>query len=170
MHKTIQRLAIGLAVAGLATGAALAQSTSTETDPSSNAGQGYAASGGGWHRHEPGQHFLRLFRKLGLSADQKAQVQSILADAQAARQKNATDRQAARAQMAALANPGDPNYAAAVQTAKTRAAEAIQKRSDLQVSLYNVLTPQQKAQLTQLIAERRAQRSAGVQAHGGPAA
>jgi Spy/CpxP family protein refolding chaperone len=114
---------------------------------------------------------VRLLRKLGLSADQKAQVQGILADAQAARQKNAAERQAARAQMAALANPGDPNYAAALETAKTRAAEAIQKRSDLQVSLYNVLTPQQKAQLTQLIAERRAQRAASLQGrHSGTAA
>ncbi len=171
MNKSIRRVAIGLTVAGLAAGAALAQSTSAGTDPSTSTGQGYAAAGRAWHRHAPGQHFARLFRKLGLSADQKTQVQGILADALAAQQKDAAQRQAARAQMAALANPGDPNYAAAVQTAKTRAADAIQRRSDLQVALYNVLTPQQKAQLTQLIAERRAQRAASLQGrHSGTAA
>jgi Spy/CpxP family protein refolding chaperone len=161
MTTTVKRFAVGLAVAGLAAGVALAQSGGSDATVGAGATAGADAAAGSaehgrfWRPHEPGQHFLRLFRELGLTADQKAQVKSILANARAARQNDSGERQAARQQMAALANPGDPNYAAALQTAKARAADRIQQRSDLQLSLYNVLTPEQKAQLTQLLAERR---------------
>jgi len=197
MNNTVKRIAMGLAttslaVAGLTAGAAMAQTSGAENGASASASaapnaanqgyanqgyanQGYAnhasgGHGGEWHRHEAGQRFLSLFRQLGLSANQKSQIKSILADARAARQKNAGERQAARAQMAALANPGDPSYATALQAAKTRAADAIQRRSDLQVSLYNVLTPQQKAQLTQAIVERRAEHAASLSERHGSAA
>jgi len=58
--------------------------------------------------------------------------------------------------MAVLMNPGDPNYAAAVQAAKKRAADRIQRVSDLKLQLYNVLTPDQKSQLSRSIANWKA--------------
>jgi Spy/CpxP family protein refolding chaperone len=97
------------------------------------------------------------FRALNLTAAQQNQVQDILTKAQQAR---ATQMQAMRAKgagnMAALANPGDPNYAAAVQAAKKQASDRIQQASDVRAQLYNVLTADQKSQLSKMIAERRA--------------
>jgi Spy/CpxP family protein refolding chaperone len=74
--------------------------------------------------------------------------------------------------MMALANPGDPNYAAAVQAAKKRAADRIQRDSDLKLQLYNVLTPDQKTQWSKLVANwkaRMAQRAEGPKGQPDPA-
>ena len=59
--------------------------------------------------------------------------------------------------MTALANPGDPNYATALQSAKTFASTRIQQESELQGQIYNVLTAQQKAQLPTVLASMKAQ-------------
>ena len=59
--------------------------------------------------------------------------------------------------MTVLANPGDPNYATALQSAKTLASTRIQNQSELQGQIYNVLTAQQKAQLPTVLASMKAQ-------------
>jgi Spy/CpxP family protein refolding chaperone len=104
-----------------------------------------------------GMALVRSFRSLNLTEAQHQQVHDILSKAQQARQ---TEMQAMRANgagtMMALANPGDPNYAAAVQAAKKRATDRIQQASDLHQQLYNVLTADQKSQLSKLIADRKA--------------
>jgi hypothetical protein len=56
-----------------------------------------------------------------------------------------------------LGNPGDANYATALQSAKTLAATRIQNESELQGQIYNVLTAQQKAQLPTVLASMKAQ-------------
>lgn len=69
-------------------------------------------------------------------------------------------------------NPGDPGYVAAVQAAKKRAADRIQRISDLKLQVYNVLTPDQKSQLSKSMANwkaRMAQRADGARDHPGPA-
>jgi Spy/CpxP family protein refolding chaperone len=72
----------------------------------------------------------------------------------------------------ALMNPGDPNYAAAVQSAKKRAADRIQHMSDLKQQLYNVLTAEQKSEVQKRIAAwktRMAQREDGSKGPPAPA-
>jgi Spy/CpxP family protein refolding chaperone len=64
-----------------------------------------------------------------------------------------------------LANPGDPNYVSAVTAAKAAATNRIQQRSDLQVQIYGLLTPEQQGKLPQVLADMKAHR-AGEQKHG----
>jgi Spy/CpxP family protein refolding chaperone len=54
-----------------------------------------------------------------------------------------------------LANPGDPNYATALQNAKTAAANRLQSQVDLESQIYNVLTADQKAKLPQVLADMK---------------
>jgi Spy/CpxP family protein refolding chaperone len=58
-----------------------------------------------------------------------------------------------------------------VQAAKQRASERIQAMSDLQTKIYNVLTPQQKTELSRRLAERQARWEKWQQGHDahGPA-
>lgn len=107
--------------------------------------------GGGMQGRNQG--ILRAFHELNLSAAQRQQIHGIVSSA---RQQFATQRASGAADMAVLMNPGDPNYAAAVQAAKKRAADRIQRVSDLKLQLYNVLTPDQKSQLSRSIANWKA--------------
>jgi Spy/CpxP family protein refolding chaperone len=102
-----------------------------------------------------GRFLMGSFRGLDLTPAQREQVHTVLSTA---RQQHENKRPGAAGgpDMMALANPGDPNYATALQAAKKRAADRIQEFSELQQKLYNVLTPQQKTQLTKNVAERKA--------------
>ena len=116
-----------------------------------------------------GQGLLRSFHELDLSAAQQQQLHSILSKA---REQFATRQPGGAPDMMALANPGDPNYAAAVQAAKKRAADRIQRDSDLKLQLYNVLTPDQKTQWSKLVANwkaRMTQRAEGPKGQPDPA-
>jgi len=107
-----------------------------------------------WHRSGPdkmgGAGLLRSFRALNLSAAQQQQVHGILSNAH---EQIATQRAGGAPDMVALANPGDPNHAAAIQAAKKRAADRIERASELQMQLYNVLTPAQKSELSKRMAD-----------------
>lgn len=127
-----------------------------------------------WRHHHGGMLLgmtLRATRQLNLTADQKASIKSILANARAQRQAAHASGQAP-VDMAVLANPGDPNYATALQSAKTLAANRIQNESELQGQIYNVLTAEQKAQLPTVLASMKAQaaqrRANWEQRHAGP--
>jgi Spy/CpxP family protein refolding chaperone len=116
------------------------------------------------------QALLRSFRALDLTAAQQQQVHTILGKArtqfEAQRVQPETDR-------LALANPGDPAYASAVQAAKKRAADRIQQESELNQQLYNVLTADQKTQFGKMLSNwkaRMAQRSDGPRGQPGPVA
>src|SRR5579863_6863216 len=99
-----------------------------------------------WRHHQhwgAGMGLLRSFHELNLTPAQQQQLHGILSTA---RQQFESQRASGAPDMAAMMNPGDPNYGAAVQAAKKRAADRIQRMSDLKLQLYNVLTPDQKAQ------------------------
>jgi Spy/CpxP family protein refolding chaperone len=174
MKIRIQPLAVGLTMAVLAS-AAFAQTADTPPAPGPSPGQpppmrhggeydshrwrhhqrhwhhGWRERGGGWDG--PGAGLMGSFRELGLSDAQREQIRTIWS---AERDAMQGQLRSARESMAALANPGDPGYAAAVQAAKTRAAERVQHMSDVQLKLYNVLTPQQKTQFTKILADKKA--------------
>jgi Spy/CpxP family protein refolding chaperone len=98
---------------------------------------------------------LRAGRQLNLTPDQQQSIKSLLATARA-------QRRAATSTVdpAVLGNPGDPNYASAVQAAKAVAANRIDTEMALQAQIYDVLTPAQKQQLPQVLASIKAQMQA----------
>ena len=155
LNRTISLLMIAAAVVG--TGAAVAAAT-TDTTAATSA---TAPAPGGKHWHHGGGMLvgttLRAVRQLNLTSDQQTQIKSILATArsqhQAAMAANPVD-------MTALGNPGDPNYAAALQSAKSRAATRLQSEVELQSQIYNVLTADQKAKLPQVLADMKSQAEA----------
>jgi len=113
---------------------------------------------------------LRATRQLNLTADQEASIKSILSNARAQRQ---ADGGTAPIDMMTLANPGDPNYATALQNAKAAAAARLQNEVQVQGQIYNVLTADQKAKLPQVLADMKtrfeARRAAWQQEHGAAA-
>ncbi len=126
---------------------------------------------GGWGpggRGGPG--LLGNLRELDLTQAQREQIHSLM-DSERAQWKRPEGAGHGKNPMAALENPGDPGYAAAVQAAKQRASERIQAMSDLQTKIYNVLTPQQKTELSRRLAERQARWEKWQQGHDahGPA-
>ncbi len=92
---------------------------------------------------------LRQVRQLDLSSQQRDRVRDILSQARKQRQSNAS-RPAL--DIAVLGDPGSRGYAQAVQNAKSRAADRIQRQSELATQVYNVLTPTQKRNLATLLA------------------
>ena len=93
------------------------------------------------------------FRGLNLTPAQRQKMRIIIMTARLQRMQQAgTHQRGGAGDMAALVNPGDPNYNAAVQAAKKRAADRIQRMSDLRLQLYSVLTPEQKTELTRRVA------------------
>lgn len=97
---------------------------------------------------------LLAFRRLDLTDQQWDRVQAIL-EVQQLRSGAGGTPQQRRAQTEALFNPGDPNHAQAVQAIKDRAVARIDQAAHAQEALYEVLTPAQKAQLQQLLTQRR---------------
>src|SRR3569833_4047653 len=161
-----------LAVAGL-TGAAgvvsaqtAAPATTTTTAPDAGSHR--------WHGHHGGALLgltLRATKQLNLTTEQQASIKTILSNARnqakAARAANQSE-----IDIAVLGTPGDPNYASALQSAKTLAANRIQTESELQGQIYNVLTAEQKAQLPTVLASMKAEaeqrRANWKQKHAGP--
>jgi Spy/CpxP family protein refolding chaperone len=99
---------------------------------------------------------LRATKQLGLTADQQASIKTILSTAHA-QAKAAHAAGTSPVDMSVLGNPGDANYATALQSAKSLASTRIQNESELQGQIYNVLTAQQKAQLPTVLAAMKAQ-------------
>jgi Spy/CpxP family protein refolding chaperone len=96
---------------------------------------------------------LRATRQLNLTTEQQANIKSILGTARAAQHQAAAGT--AGVDLVTLANPGDPNYPAALQNAKTAAANRFQSEVQLQGQIYNVLTADQKAKLPQVLADMK---------------
>ena len=172
LNRTLSLLLVAAATVG--TGAAVAAASTTAT-PSATATTAPAPGGKHWHHgHRGGGLFvgvmLRATRQLNLTADQEASIKSILSNARAQRQ---ADAGTAPIDMMTLANPGDPNYATALQSAKEAAAARLQNEVQVQGQIYNVLTADQKARLPQVLADMKtrfeARRSAWQQEHGAAA-
>ena len=100
---------------------------------------------------------MQVMHQLSLSDAQKQQVHTLVSTARARWQAQAGS---SLSDLPALGNPGDPNYAAAVESAKSRAAQRIQDWSDLEQQIYGVLTTEQRAQLPQLLADLQSRISA----------
>ena len=97
---------------------------------------------------------LHVLHQLNLTDAQKQSVHNILASASA--QFKAQRQSAGAANFAALANPGDPNHAAALQDLQSRISARIQAREQVQQQIYGVLTPDQKTQLASIVAAQQA--------------
>jgi Spy/CpxP family protein refolding chaperone len=172
LNRTLSLLLVATATVG--TGAAVA-AASTTTTPSATTTTAPAPGGKHWHHGIRGGGMfvgvmLRATRQLNLTADQEASIESILSNARAQRQ---ADAGTAPIDMMTLANPGDPNYATALQSAKAAAATRLQNEVQVQGQIYNVLTADQKAKLPQVLADMKskfeARRAAWQQQHGAAA-
>ncbi len=158
LNRNVGLLALAIASIGVG-GAVGIASAQTPAPATTNAAPAAGHAGHKWHGHHGGMLVgmtLRATKQLNLSADQQASIKSILANARAQAKAAHASGQAA-VDMTALANPGDPNYATALQSAKMLASNRIQQESELQGQIYNVLTAQQKAQLPTVLASMKAQ-------------
>jgi Spy/CpxP family protein refolding chaperone len=151
-----------VAIAGIGAAASIASAQSTTSAPSTSTTTTPAPTGG--HKWHGGHHrggfllgmTLRATKQLNLTADQQASIKQILSNARAQAKAAQTSGQAP-VDLAVLGNPGDANYATALQSAKTLATNRIQAESELQGQIYNVLTAQQKAQLPTILASMKAE-------------
>jgi Spy/CpxP family protein refolding chaperone len=155
---------LAVALASIGTGAVVAAAAETDAATSAAAPAPHA---GHWHHRGSMMvgALVHATKQLDLTAAQQQSIKTILSAARAQHQANA---QASPLDLTVLANPGDPNYATAVQSAKTLAANRIQLQSDLQTQIYNVLTPEQKTKLPQVLADMKAkfqQRRAAWHSH-----
>jgi Spy/CpxP family protein refolding chaperone len=168
LNRTVGLLVVAAATIGA--GAAMAAATTTTTTPATTT----APAGKHWHHHHGGMLVgmtLRASRQLNLTADQQQSIKNILATARAQHQQAGA---AAAPDVTALGNPGDPNYATALQSAKSLAATRLESQAQLQSQIYNVLTADQKAKLPQVLADMKSKaeqrRAAWQQQHAAAAA
>jgi Spy/CpxP family protein refolding chaperone len=108
---------------------------------------------------------MKVLRQLNLSDSQKEQVHTILAGMHSQME---ADRKSELADLPAFGNPGDPQYAAAVQAAQTRASARIRRLSEAQQQIYALLTQQQQAQIPQLLAAMQQRMAEIGSRHGAP--
>ncbi|HEY6484517.1 MAG TPA: hypothetical protein VIY54_13420 [Steroidobacteraceae bacterium] len=161
------------AAASVGTGAAIAAAATAATTSTTTATTPTATAAGKHHWGHRGGMLVgitvRAVRQLNLSSEQQATIKGILSAARAQHQQNAA---AGALDLSVLGNPGDPNYAAAIQNLKTRAAARLQSEMELQSQIYNVLLPAQRTQLPQVLASMQAQaaqrRAAWQQEHWAP--
>jgi len=168
LNRTLGLLLIATATVGA--GAAVAAASTTDTSVAATASSAPAPDGKHWHHGHRGMLvgvMLRATRQLNLTAEQQASIKTIMSNARAQHQAAAGS---AGVDMMTLANPGDPNYATALQNAKAAAAARLQNEVELQSQIYNVLTTEQKAKLPQVLADMKskfeARRAAWQQQHG----
>jgi Spy/CpxP family protein refolding chaperone len=158
MKNRTKWLMVALAMTGVA-GAVMGQT-------GSSSGSAETGTPGARHRHHGhgmmlGGGLLHALHQLNLTPAQQQSVHTILTAAHA---QFAAERTAgARPDFMVLSNPGDPNYATALQDLQTRMANRIQEQSQTELALYKVLTTEQQKQLPQILASmktRTAQHSA----------
>jgi Spy/CpxP family protein refolding chaperone len=170
LNRTLSLLLVATATVGA--GAAVAAASTTTTPAATTTTTTAPATGGKhWHHGHRGGMLvgvmLRATRQLNLTSEQEASIKSILSTARAQHKAAAGS---ANVDLMTLANPGDPNYATAVQNAKAAASTRLQNEVEVQSQIYNVLTADQKAKLPQVLADMKskfeARRAAWQQQHG----
>lgn len=116
---------------------------------------------GGKHPHRMHMvHFggeaplARLVKKLELTDEQRQSLEALLESSETGR-KDLHERQRANFEASLTTLPDDPGYPAMIEARKQLALESIQQRSDLNVQIYALLTPEQKAQVPALIEEMK---------------
>jgi Spy/CpxP family protein refolding chaperone len=167
LNRTLGLLLVATATVGA--GAAVAAVSTAPTTATTSTATTPAPGGRHWHHRHGGMLvgvMLRATRQLNLTADQQTTIKGILSAARAQHEAAGT----ASVDMLTLANPGDANYATALQNAKAAAATRLQNQVELQSQIYNVLTADQKAKLPQVLADMKskaqARRAAWQQQHG----
>ena len=170
LNRTLSLLLVATATVGA--GAAVAAAGTTTTPAAATTTTAPATGGKHWHHGHRGGGMLvgvmlRATRQLNLTPEQEASIKTILSTARAQHEAAAG---AANVDLMTLANPGDPNYAAALQNAKAAASARLQNEVEVQSQIYNVLTADQKAKLPQVLAAMKskfeARRAAWQQQHG----
>ncbi|HKT73689.1 MAG TPA: hypothetical protein VJQ47_12415 [Steroidobacteraceae bacterium] len=142
-----------VAAAAVGTGGAVALAAA-DSAPTTAAAP--PAPGRHWHGRHHGLlvgSLLRATRQLNLTSDQQQSIEQLL---QTAGSQEQAARAAAGVDWTVLANPGDPNYATALQNAKSLASARLDRESTLQSQIYNVLTKPQRDQLPQVLANMKA--------------
>jgi len=171
LNRTLGLLLVATATVG-AGAAVAAVSTTTGSTSATTTSAAPAPGGKHWHHGHRGGGMLvgvmlRATRQLNLTADQQAAIKNILSSARARHQAAAGS---APVDLLTLANPGDPNYATALQSAKAAAAARLQNEVEVQGQIYNVLTADQKTRLPQVLADMKskfeARRATWKQQHG----
>ena len=155
LNRTLGLLLVATATVGA--GAAVAAVSTTTTPSTTTTTTAPAPGGRHWHHGHHGGGMLvgvmlRATKQLNLTTDQQASIESILSNARAQHRAAAST---AQVDLMTLANPGDPNYATALQSAKAAAAGRLQNEVELQSQIYNVLTADQKAKLPQVLADMK---------------
>jgi Spy/CpxP family protein refolding chaperone len=148
-------LMVALAMSGVA-GAVMGQTGSGSGSSSGSAETGMPGARHWHHGHGMmlGGGLMHALHQLNLTPAQQQSVHTILTAAHA---QFAAERKAgARPDFTVLSNPGDPNYAAALQDLQTRMANRIQEQSQTELALYKVLTATQQQQLPQVLASMKA--------------
>jgi Spy/CpxP family protein refolding chaperone len=92
--------------------------------------------------------FLMAVHQLGLTDQQKQQIHAVIEKSAEQAKANFGSH---KGQFQGLMNPGDPNYASAVQAAKDAATARIDQMSQDNTAIYNLLTEDQKAKLPQVL-------------------
>jgi periplasmic protein CpxP/Spy len=151
---TATLLAAGALVAAASSVSVASAADDTTTPPPPPPG----AHGGphGWHHHGGPWHLLS---KLNLTADQKAQVKTIMT---AARPQMESLHQQMHANMLKLQQtaPTDPNYTTITsqvsQTHGSLQAQMLTQHAEIRAQVFKVLTPAQQTQLATLEAQMQA--------------
>jgi Spy/CpxP family protein refolding chaperone len=149
----------------LAGGALLAAATSfsiaSAADEPATAAATPAPSGGHWRHHGGGP--WHMYSKLGLTAEQKASIKTIMETAKP-QMESLHQRMQANQQKLMQSKPDDSNHSSVVaEVAQANAALALQRTTqadELRTQIYAVLTPAQKTQLATLQAQRAAKAAA----------
>lgn len=152
MHK---RTAIAAAIV-FATAGLLATPLALADPPSPPAAAADMPQQAGAHEH----HAMAMFDQLNLSDTQRANIRAILKQHHQQARPMEQDLRQKRAAVAS-ATPGTPAYQSAADALAQAEASAKQQRkqgkADLRTQIDAVLTPDQRAQLTSLQAQHRAQ-------------
>ncbi|MBB6095298.1 Spy/CpxP family protein refolding chaperone [Povalibacter uvarum] len=107
------------------------------------------------HRGHDAMPMMGALKQLDLTAQQQQSVRAVL-DSNAQQRKALRERERSNRDSLAGTMPDDPNYPGLIATKKQLAAEAIQQASDTQTQVFALLTPEQKAKVPQVLAERKA--------------
>ena len=148
MNTKVDRARRGLSASAVPVMAAVAlgaMALGAVTIPALAAAREHPAQQGWSHRARVRDPFMAVVRKVGLTAEQRMQLRTLLT---AARDQDVAARKEHRTELHALIDPGDPGHAAAVQSAERAVTERFEQRDAFDQKVYALLTTQQRQQLT----------------------
>lgn len=160
MKSNRNLLSASLLAAAAAVTAAAGISIATAADQTAPAASS-APGPQGWHHHRHGG--WHMLSKLNLSAEQKAAVKNIMANA-GPQMKSIRQETGANSLKLRQTQPNDPNYANVVaQVAQANGSlhsQMLTQRESVRAQVFQVLTPAQQTQLTQMQSQMQARMQA----------